>query len=42
MMLLQVQSACRFVLETGKPAGIGALGDALAIARGEKGTLIVP
>ena len=42
VMLVQVQSACRFVEETGKPAGIGALGDALAIARGEKGTLIVP
>jgi hypothetical protein len=39
--LMQVRAACRFVRETGKPAGIGALQDAARIAKGETGTLLV-
>ena len=38
----QVKAVCSFVEETGKPAGIGALQDAVDIVLGRKGTLIVP
>lgn len=38
----KVRAACRFVEATGKAAGIGALADALAVVRGEAGTLVVP
>ena len=38
----QVQAACKFVRDTGGVAGIGALGDALDILQGTKGTLIRP
>ncbi len=37
----KVEAACRFVEATGKTAAIGALGDALRVARGEAGTRIV-
>lgn len=37
-----MRAACKFVRETGKPAGIGNLEDAAEIAKGNKGTLIVP
>ncbi|KAK9834964.1 hypothetical protein WJX81_000129 [Elliptochloris bilobata] len=36
----KVQAACKFVRDTGGIAGIGALGDALDILRGTRGTLI--
>ncbi|EIE27027.1 hypothetical protein COCSUDRAFT_83586 [Coccomyxa subellipsoidea C-169] len=36
----KVQAACKFVEETGRPAGIGAMQDAVDIVRGHKGTLI--
>ena len=36
----KVQVACRFVEATGGVAGIGALGDAAAILRGERGTRV--
>jgi carbamate kinase len=38
----KVEAACRFVEATGALAGIGALGDAAAILRGERGTRIRP
>jgi carbamate kinase len=38
----KVEAACRFVEATGALAGIGALGDAAAILRGERGTRIKP
>ncbi len=38
---LQVKAACAFVEETGRPAGIGALQDAVDIVRGRKGTLVI-
>jgi len=38
----KVEAACRFVEETGKPAGIGALPEAAAILRGEAGTRVAP
>jgi carbamate kinase len=38
----KVEAACRFVEATGGRAGIGALGDAASIARGEAGTLVIP
>jgi carbamate kinase len=38
----KVEAACRFVEATGGTAGIGALEDARAILRGERGTLIAP
>jgi carbamate kinase len=41
-MAPKVEAACRFVEQTGGRAGIGALGDAAAILRGEAGTLVVP
>ncbi|KAK9916587.1 hypothetical protein WJX75_004604 [Coccomyxa subellipsoidea] len=36
----KVQAACKFVQETGHPAGIGSMQDAVEIVRGQKGTLI--
>jgi carbamate kinase len=36
----KVEAACRFVEATGTVAGIGALGDAAAILRGERGTRV--
>jgi carbamate kinase len=36
----KVEAACRFVDATGQTAGIGALEDAAAIARGEAGTIV--
>lgn len=36
----KVEAACRFVEATGAMAGIGALGDAAAILRGERGTRV--
>lgn len=36
----KVEAACRFVESTGRLAGVGALGDAAAILRGERGTRI--
>jgi carbamate kinase len=36
----KVEAACRFVEATGGRAGIGALGDAAAVVRGEVGTLV--
>ena len=36
----KVEAACRFAEETGAVAGIGALGDAVAILRGERGTRV--
>jgi carbamate kinase len=36
----KVEAACRFAEATGGVAGIGALGDAAAILRGEAGTTI--
>ena len=41
-MLAQVTAVCTFVEKTGKPAGIGALRDAVDIVLGKKGTLIIP
>jgi carbamate kinase len=38
----KVEAACRFVEATGGTAAIGALDDALAIVRGEAGTLVTP
>ena len=38
----QVEAVCTFVEKTGKPAGIGALQDALEIVLGHKGTLVIP
>ena len=38
----KVQAVCRFVEVTGGTAGIGALGDAGAVLRGEAGTVVVP
>ena len=42
MCAAQVKAVCSFVEETGKPAGIGALQDAVDIVLGKKGTLIIP
>ncbi|CAL8467155.1 g6691 [Coccomyxa elongata] len=36
----KVQAACKFVQETGRPAGIGSMEDAVSIVRRQKGTLI--
>ena len=36
----KVEAACRFAEATGAPAGIGALADAAAILRGERGTRV--
>jgi carbamate kinase len=36
----KVEAACRFVEATGGRAGIGALGDAAVVVRGEAGTLV--
>jgi carbamate kinase len=36
----KVEAACRFVERTGGLAGIGALGDAAVILRGERGTRV--
>lgn len=36
----KVEAACRFVEATGGVAGIGALRDAAAILRGERGTVV--
>lgn len=41
-VLAQVTAVCTFVEMTGKPAGIGALQDAVGIVLGKKGTLIIP
>jgi carbamate kinase len=41
-MAPKVEAACRFAEATGGLAGIGALGDAAAILRGERGTRIEP
>jgi carbamate kinase len=38
----KAEAACRFAEATGHPAGIGALGDAAAILRGERGTRVLP
>ena len=38
----KVEAACRFAEATGAPAGIGALADAAAILRGERGTRVRP
>ena len=38
----KVEAACRFAEATGGLAGIGALEDAAAILRGERGTRIEP
>lgn len=38
----KVEAACAFVCTTGAMAGIGALADAPAILRGEKGTRVMP
>ncbi len=38
----KAEAACRFVERTGGFAGIGALSDAAAIMRGERGTHVVP
>ena len=38
----KVEAVCRFAEATGGIAGIGALGDAAAILRGEAGTLVSP
>ena len=38
----KAEAACRFAEATGGRAGIGALGDAAAILRGERGTRVVP
>jgi carbamate kinase len=40
-MAPKVEAACRFVEATGGVAGIGALADAAAILRGERGTRVV-
>ncbi len=37
----KAEAACRFVERTGRFAGIGALGDAAGIQRGERGTHVV-
>ncbi len=37
---VQVQAACKFVQETGRPAGIGLMEDAVSIVKKQKGTLI--
>ena len=37
-----MNAVCSFVEETGKPAGIGALQDAVDIVLGRTGTLIIP
>ena len=39
-MAPKVDAACRFAEATGRPAAIGALGDAAAILRGERGTRV--
>lgn len=39
--IVQVKAARKFVEETGRPAGIGALQDAVDIVRGRKGTLVI-
>jgi carbamate kinase len=36
----KVDAACRFVERGGGWAGVGALADALAIVRGEAGTIV--
>ncbi|MFN8161951.1 MAG: carbamate kinase [Solirubrobacterales bacterium] len=36
----KVEAACRFVEATGKPAAIGALGEARLVAAGERGTFV--
>ena len=38
----KIEAACRFVEATGGLAGIGALADARAILRGERGTMVAP
>ncbi len=38
----KIEAACRFVEATGKPAAIGALGDAARVVRGEAGTSVTP
>ena len=37
----KVEAACRFAEATGAVAGIGALADAAAILRGERGTRVI-
>ncbi len=37
----KVEAACRFVEATGGSAGIGGLGDAVAVLRGERGTRVI-
>jgi carbamate kinase len=39
-MAPKVEAACRFADATGRPAAIGALGDAVALMRGEAGTRV--
>lgn len=41
-MAPKVEAACRFVERTGRPATIGALDRARAVAAGESGTTVVP
>lgn len=41
-MAPKVESACRFVIETGRPAMIGHLTDAASVLSGETGTMVVP
>ena len=41
-MAPKIQAACEFVEHTGEFAGIGLIGDALAILSGEAGTVITP
>ena len=38
----KVEAACRFVEATGGTAGIGALGEATTVVRGEAGTIVEP
>jgi carbamate kinase len=38
----KVEAACRFAQRTGRPAAIGALDDAVAVAAGRAGTTVVP
>jgi carbamate kinase len=38
----KVEAACRFVEITGDTSGIGRLEDAVAITRGEAGTIVTP
>ena len=38
----KAEAACRFVERAGGFAGIGALGDAAGVLRGERGTRVIP